>query len=129
MDSRRFQPERRFAVAPGLPAYAASKTALTDYSKSLANEVAPHGVRVNVVTPGFIETDGAHRRIERTAKDANTDIDTARKGVVESIGGIPFGRPGRPEEVAELVAFLASERASYLVGAEFVIDGGTTQQI
>jgi len=111
------------------PAYAASKAALTNYSKSLANEVAPYGVRVNVVTPGFIETEGAHQRIERTAKDANTDVDTARKEVVESIGGIPFGRPGRPEEVAELVAFLASERASYLVGAEFVIDGGTTQQI
>ncbi len=51
--------------------------------------------------------------------------DTARLGLMDSLGGIPMGRPGHPEEVAELVAFLASERASCINGAEFVIDGGT----
>ena len=111
------------------PAYAAAKAALFNYSKALANEVAPRGVRVNCVTPGFIETSGARARIERTAAQMATDSDTARKAVIESVGGIPLGRPGRPEEVAEAVAFLASDRASYLSGAEIVVDGGATRTI
>jgi NAD(P)-dependent dehydrogenase (short-subunit alcohol dehydrogenase family) len=106
-------------------AYAAAKAALTNYSKGLSNEVAPKGVRVNTVAPGYIETKAAEGLVERLAEYAGTDLDTARQGLMDSLGGIPMGRPGRPEEVAELIAFLVSDRASYINGTEYVIDGGT----
>ncbi|MEY2536276.1 MAG: hypothetical protein QOG67_16 [Verrucomicrobiota bacterium] len=106
-------------------AYAAAKAALTNYSKGLSNEVASKGVRVIAIAPGFIETTAATGLIERLAKNAGTDFNTARQGLMDSLGGIPMGRTGRPEEVAELVAFLVSDRAPYINGTEFVIDGGT----
>jgi NAD(P)-dependent dehydrogenase (short-subunit alcohol dehydrogenase family) len=80
---------------------------------------------VNTVAPGFTETAAAHRLILRLAAERRVDEDAARRGLMESLGGIPIGRPNRPEEVAELIAFLVSDRAASLHGAEFVIDGGT----
>ncbi len=117
--------QRRMPLFEATLAYAAAKAALSNYSKGLSNEVAPKGVRVNTVAPGFIETTAAQGLIERLATTSGTDENTARQGLMDSLGGIPIGRPGRPEEVAELVAFLVSDRAASINGSEYMIDGGT----
>lgn len=109
--------------------YAAAKAALATYSKGLANEIGPRGVRVNAVAPGFTETSAAHRLILRLAEERRVDESTARQGLMDSLGGVPIGRPNRPEEVAELIAFLVSDRAATIHGAEYVIDGGTVPTV
>jgi len=117
--------QHRLPLYDSTLAYAAAKAALCTYSKGLANEVGPKGVRVNLISPGFIETSGAHGMIVQLAKSNGIDESAARQKIVDFIGGIPIGRPGRPEEVAELVAFLASDRAASIHGSDYVIDGGT----
>jgi len=117
--------QRRLPLFEATLAYAAAKAALTTYSKGLSKELGPKGIRVNTVAPGFIETAAAHRLIVRLAEEAGTDEDAARQSLMASLGGIPIGRPGRPEEVEELIAFLVSERAASIHGSEYVIDGGT----
>jgi NAD(P)-dependent dehydrogenase (short-subunit alcohol dehydrogenase family) len=106
-------------------AYAAAKGALSTYSKGLAKGVATLGVRVVMISPGFIETSGAHGMIMDISRGTGVSEEAARQRIVDMLGGIPVGRPGRPEEVAELIAFLSSERAAYISGVDYVIDGGT----
>lgn len=104
---------------PAALAYAAAKAALTTYSKGLANQGGPHGIRVDVVTPGVIETAGLATRLQVLAEENGTDLDIARRTFSAEFG-ISFGRVGQPDEVAELVTFLAS----HVPGTVHVIDGG-----
>lgn len=109
--------------------YAAAKAALRTYSKGLATEVAPKGVRVNAVSPGGIRTEGTQGFYERIAESNGISLEDAAQRVMDSLGGVPLGRFAETEEVADLVGFLASDRASAIVGAEYVIDGGTVRSI
>lgn len=117
--------QSRLPLPEATIAYAAAKAALSTYSKALSKEVGPKGVRVVRVAPGWVQTDGATGLIEELAARNGIDVDAARKLLMASLGGIPIGRPAWPEEVAELVAFLASDRAAAIHGSEHVIDGGT----
>ncbi|MGR4875487.1 SDR family oxidoreductase [Pseudoxanthomonas sp. LARHCG66] len=106
-------------------AYAAAKAALSTYSKALSKEVTPKGVRVVRVSPGWIETEASVALVERVAAQAGTDYEGGKKLVMNELGGIPLGRPARPGEVADLIAFLVSPRAASISGTEYTIDGGT----
>jgi NAD(P)-dependent dehydrogenase (short-subunit alcohol dehydrogenase family) len=117
--------QRMMPLPESTTAYAAAKAALTTYSKSLAKEVMHKGVRVLSVAPGWIETEASVRLAERLAAEAGTDYEGGRRIVMQSIGGIPLGRPAMPQEVADLIAFLASPRAASISGSEHRIDGGT----
>lgn len=109
--------------------YSAAKAALVNYSKNIATQFGHMGIRINALAPGFTETESAERLIGRMAEQAGTNYVAARQQLMDELGGIPLGRPAKPEEVAELAAFLASSRASYITGCEYVIDGGTIRTV
>lgn len=106
-------------------AYGAAKAALSVYSKGLARYAAPRGIRVNAVSPGFVETGGAQNMISLYAQQTDGDRDKAADLLMAALGGVPAGRLTQPGEVAELIAFLVSDLAPTLVGGDYVIDGGT----
>jgi len=110
-------------------AYAAAKAALANYSKGLSKEVSPKGIRVVRVSPGWVETEAAVGLVTELAASKGTDYESARNGLMDSLGGIPIGRPAKPFEVAELIAFLASPRAASITGTEYTIDGGTVPTV
>lgn len=101
-------------VLPERSIYAASKGGVKQFTKGLANEWAKSGVRINSISPAFISTP--------MVKTVLNDV--SWRQLIES--RTPMGRAGTPEEVAELIIFLASPRASYITGADIVIDGGWT---
>lgn len=107
------------AALPGpLGHYGAAKAALVVYSKTVARELAPAKIRVNTVTPGHVNSPGG---------------DAIRKTLTDAMGAppeaiyatVPLGRPGRPSEIAEMVAFLVSDRGEWLTGHNYFVDGGS----
>jgi NAD(P)-dependent dehydrogenase (short-subunit alcohol dehydrogenase family) len=107
----------------GQVAYAAAKAALNAYSRTLAAEVGPGGVRVVCVLPGFIPTPGAVAHHQRIADSRGVSLEQAQRDLATSLN-VPMGRPGTPEDAAELIVFLASQRARWLTGAQYRVDGG-----
>lgn len=109
--------------------YGVTKAALNNYSKALANEVASHGVRVITVSPGMVRTTAMESFLENYGASIGKNIDETSTLVMESMGGVPMNRLAHPEEIANLIGFLVSPKASYITGTNYVIDGGTIPTI
>lgn len=103
---------------PERATYCASKAAVIGLTRSVAYDLAPHGITVNCVCPGSIRTD---RAISSTLRAGWTDVDA---GLAERAKAIPVQRHGRPEEIAALIAYLASEDSGFTTGQAFPVDGG-----
>ncbi|MFE4645713.1 SDR family NAD(P)-dependent oxidoreductase [Streptomyces sp. NPDC056730] len=97
--------------------YAASKAAIRSFARTWANELKDRGIRVNAISPGTIDTPAVDAVAEGAAPVTKAQF----------VAGVPLGRIGRPDEVADAVAFLASGRSSFILGANLYVDGGENQ--
>lgn len=102
------------------------RAALIPWSKTLANEVAPDGVTANILVPGRIDTERVRLTDAESAARQNLPVDEIRR---RSISTIPVGRYGAPEEIADMVTFLAGGRAGYITGATIRVDGGIVRHV
>jgi NAD(P)-dependent dehydrogenase (short-subunit alcohol dehydrogenase family) len=107
-----------FATLDGFFPYAAAKSGLVGLTRSLALDYGPHGIRVNIVAPGFVRT-----RLVQASIDRAQDRAAAERAMV---AGVALGRIAHPREIAAVVRFLASDEASYVTGASLLVDGGLT---
>ncbi|MGH3249659.1 MAG: SDR family oxidoreductase [Trebonia sp.] len=103
--------------APPLAHYGAAKAALNAYGKALASELAPAGIRVTTIVPGNVLTPGADAIRQNLA-------DAMGVSLADTTAGVPLGRPGDPRDIAEAVAYLASDRAQWVTGVTLTVDGG-----
>jgi NAD(P)-dependent dehydrogenase (short-subunit alcohol dehydrogenase family) len=116
-------------VYESLGAYAVAKAALNNYSKSLSKEFTPKGVRIAAVSPGMVKTDTMDAYLKSLSDTSGLSIEEVTQNLMSSLGGIPMGRMALPEEIAELVGFLVSPRASYITGVNYIIDGGANPSL
>lgn len=103
---------------PGISLYAASKAAVRTFARNFSADLAPRGIRVNVISPGPVDTP-----IWERGRDAQA-ADHLRRKIA---AGVPMGRIGSSEEIAAAAVFLASDESAYMMGAELIIDGGTSE--
>ena len=111
----------------GVIDYGAAKAALVNFTKAIAQEFGPKGIRINSVSPGPVATDlwlGEGGVAATVGQASGVDAATAREQIVAGMGGFPTGRFTEPEEVATLITMLASARTANVTGANYVIDGG-----
>lgn len=109
---------------PGLILSNTARAAVAGWVKTMATELAPFGITCNVVAPGYMRTG----RVEELAAERAENEERSTESILAEIGSrIPMGRMGQPEELAAVVAFLASERASYVTGTTIQVDGGYVQ--
>ncbi|SDG38389.1 SDR family oxidoreductase [Epilithonimonas hungarica] len=108
--------------------YSSAKAALNAYSKALANEVGSKGIRVNTVSPGVVRTPLMNDFIENIAQQSGTTFEESFQSIVDKVG-VPIGRMAEPEEIANMVAFLASSEGQYITGANISVDGGASPTV
>jgi NAD(P)-dependent dehydrogenase (short-subunit alcohol dehydrogenase family) len=121
-----------FLPDPGVIDYSATKAAVWNLSKSLSKEFGPQGLRFNTISPGPVSTPlwlGETGVAATVAKSLGVSFDEARRRIIDGGGGFSTGRFTEPEEVADLVLLLASDRAGNVTGADFLIDGGLTKEL
>ncbi|MCB9082344.1 MAG: SDR family oxidoreductase [Lewinellaceae bacterium] len=114
------------APLDGLGVSNTTRGAMASWAKSMANELAPHGITVNNVLPGFTDTERLRSLVQVWATEKNVSTDQQAQAMAATV---PMGRFGTPEEIANAVAFLASPAAAYITGTSILVDGGRTRGI